>query len=258
MDKKVLYIGLAFIIIAILVLGLNLSTTSNIASGFSNVLVTQNISISSGGSAPLVLNASSSSYFFVIASLNKPANLYLFNQSGYSAWKANVSSNRTGLAEAIMLEGRGVFAVYTNAINATLPPEDVPSATPSYIFNKTGIYPAGKYYFLIDNTNGSVSTNSPITARLIYIPPLTNSSANSGIYASLGAQVQQEVVLGALFFVLFVVGIAVVIYAFLRKPKPTVPNPSLPQKLPTNMDQSYVDSLYKNIEKRKKAKKKKA
>jgi hypothetical protein len=257
-DKKILYIGLAMLAIAMLVLILNLSNTANITSGFSNVLVAQNITVPSDGFAPLVLNASNMSYFFIIAALNKPANIYLLNASGYSAWKTRASSNRTGLAEAILLEGRGAFAVYANAVNVTIPPSVGLSSTPLYILNKSGFYPAGKYYFIVDNTNGSASAGSPIQEKVVYLPPLTNSSMATGAFSSLGSQIAQEVIYGVIFFVLLVAGIVMLLYGYFKKPKNAQPDHPVSAKLPTNADQAYVDRLYKNIEKSKKAKKKKA
>jgi hypothetical protein len=258
MDKKILYIGIAVLVVALLVLLFNISNTSSIASGFSNVLVQQNISVSSGGFASLTLNSSNVSFLFIIAELSKPANLYFMNQSGYTAWSAGIGANRTGLKEAVALEGNGVLAVYANAVNATIPPQIASSAAPLYIFNQSGLYPKGHYYFLVDNTNGSESAGSPITAKFVYVPPFTNSTFTTGQFANLSSQIDSEVVYGAVFFVLLVAGIVVLLYGFFKKPKGQPPNPSVSQKLPANADQAYVDKLYQNIEKRKKAKKKKA
>jgi len=65
------------------------------------------------------------------------------------------------------------------------------------------------------------------------------------------------VAFGALFFFLLVAGIVILVYGFIKKPKTTEVNPSTSQKLPVNANQAYVDKLYQDIEKRRKAKKKK-
>lgn len=256
MDKKILYIGIAVLVAAILVLMLNVSNTSNIANGFSNVLVVKNLSVGSGNFSTVQLNTTNSSYLFIIAEANKPSDMYLLNASGFAAWKLGISENLTGVSTAKSLEGNGVLVVYANAINATIPGGLTQSSAPLYTYNESGFFPAGQYYFVVDNTNGSASYGSSVYAKIIYVPPITNSSVQSGQFATIGSQVEQEIVYGTVFFVLIIAGAVLVLYGFFKKPKGTESGTPGPQKLAANADKEYVDKLYKNIEKRKKAKKK--
>ncbi|MFI5412733.1 MAG: hypothetical protein ACHQX1_02485, partial [Candidatus Micrarchaeales archaeon] len=160
---------------------------------------------------------------------------------------------------AIALENKGALYIFKNAINATVPVGFAPiGAAPVYSTNQSSIYPKGAYYFVVDNTNGSVSANNKLQASIIYLPPLSNSSITSGPFAGLSNQINQELIFGFLFFVLLVAGVIVIIYGFIKKPKGeavAAPVYGKLQKEDKNIDQSYVDKLYKDVEKRKKAKK---
>ncbi len=262
MDKKIVYIGLGLIVIAIVLFLINIYLGSSVSSGFQNVLLTQNLTINGGAFSSVSINATNNSYFFVAAQLSKEANIYLFNSSAYKSWKSAVSSNSPvhGITAAIGLEGKGAFYIFKNTINASIPQGlGISAQNATYATNSTALYPAGTYYVVIDNTNGSASYQSQVLAHVLYLPPITNSSITSGPLAGLGGQITQEIWLGLAFFIILVAGLVVTVYGYFKKPKfaTTAATPfGKPATPGSEVDTQYVDKLYKNVDQRKKAKKK--
>jgi flagellar basal body-associated protein FliL len=248
MEKKILYIGLALIVIAIVIL----IVTTFTGAGLGQYLVTQNTTIASGHFFSLQLNSSSPSLFILIAATSNPVNMYLFNQSGFTAWNAR-ASNVSGISSAISLEGAGTFLVYKNAMNATIP-ETSYTTSPLYSSNQSQLYSAGKYYFVIDNTNGSASAATQVLAHIAYLPPISNSSLQNGPLVGLNGQLQEDIILGIVFFVFLVAGIIVLLYGFFRKPKDKTDVPPKPGKAPAASSSEEVDALYKDVGKKKKKK----
>jgi hypothetical protein len=261
-EKKIVYIGIAFIIASTVVILISGSTTSSITTGLQKYLITDNITIKSGGISSTSLSIPANSFIFAFVDLNRSANIYLFNNSAYGVWKneTNTANSPTGLENAKSLEGAGAFAIYRNATNATIPSGLGSSgSTPLYSVNQSQLFANGTYYFIIDNSNGSASSGSVVKGVIEYLPPFINSSFSSGVFAGLGSQLSEAVTLGIIFFVLFIVGIILVIYGLIKQPKNTsLPPPKTEQtgKLETKADQQYVDQLYKNIDGKKRKKKK--
>jgi hypothetical protein len=276
MERRIFYIGVGLLIAAVAVLIINGYFASGLASGLQNILIMKNLTINSYNFSSIAISSTNSSYLFIIAAANKPVNMYLFNGSGFFNWQhyalppiipcpINATTNTatcthipkpSGLSRAIALEGKGAFVIFKNATNVTIPQSISSTTTPLYASNST-LYPPGTYYLVIDNTNGSASSSTQLQAKVVYLPPINNSSITSGPLSSFGSQLTQEIGLGIVFFILLIAGIAVLIYGFLRKPKDSGMPPPLPSKprLKGEADREQVDQLYKDIEKREKAKK---
>jgi hypothetical protein len=255
------YIGIAFIIAAIVVILISTGTTSNIGTTLQQTLIVNNLTIKSGEIASTPININANSFVFAFITLTKPANIYFFNNSAYKIWinETNTTNSPTGLKNAENLEGAGALIIYRNTTNATIP-TNLGSVNSSLLYstNQSQLYPKGTYDFVIDNSNGSASRSSNFAAKVAYLPPFTNGSLSSGPLAQLGSQIDQEVVYGVLFFLLFVAGIIIVIYGLIKEPKDkqaSVPKNDQPQKLETKADQQYVDELYKKVDAKKKRKK---
>ncbi len=260
MEKKIVYIGLGLIVLSIIVLLLSSGTTSSLSQSLQSSFLTQNITVQAHNFASIQLNATNSSYIFVIGVMNNPANFYLFNSSAYSKWTSYIqtANSPSGLTKAISLEGNGVSIIYRNQTNVSIPSgTGFVQTTPFYAISNQSMFRKGTYYAVIDNTNGSASEANPVKASFVYLPPITNQSLASGPFSSFSKQLNQEILYGLAFFILIAAGIIVLIYGLIKKPKTPGGGQPSQQKVNPKADQQYVDNLYKNVDKNSKNKKKK-
>lgn len=229
MIKKLVYIGIAVMIIAAVVifgsgllfknsLGKNLSTTNATVQPDSFA----DIPISNYNSNTLLLYVLTSNY----------TNIYVLNTSTFSAWSGYVMShgNASGYA---YVEGLHVNSSYVlqdkNSAVVPIPPA-----------NGTR-----NLYVVIDNTPGSKSSGSSITAFISYVPLESSSVIIYGL-----AEVVAFIVLGA--------GLIVMIYGALKKGAPRPEDIMAASNNPKEQKQNeYVNQLYKDVGKKKKNKKKK-
>jgi hypothetical protein len=261
MNKKIVIIGLLLVLASIGVLFIGGNLVLNNASLVSNQLKSANLTISAGNFSYVQLGATNASFFVLLAKLSNNANFYVFNQSGFSAWSAGVHSARgaSGIRYAISLENKGAFMIYKNTSTPSVPP--LVSSDPSLIFayNSSIPYPQGSYYFVVDNTNGSASSQMLMNAQFVYAPPINNQSIKSGALGSIpAALVNNELLVGGVFFILLVAGICVTLYGLVKKP-PETPVDMLKKNtnaipVSSKVDPKYVDALYRGVGKKRRAK----
>lgn len=255
MDKRLVYIGAAFLIAALLVFMVNNSLNTSILQGLQNLSVTQNMTVqkASFSSVTLPLPNDAQSFYVLLANFSKPVNAYLFNSSAYTSWSNAVSSNTPvpGLAKAVSLEGNGTFFIFRNASLASVPAilNGVSNTVNVYMTSPNATYKPGTYYFVIDNTNGSASTNSVVYARVKYLPPVTNSTIQTGAYGALSNEFQTAIELGAVFFFALVVGTVILIIGLMRKRKgeAEIPPPGREKLEKDEVNPEYVEKLYRGI-----------
>ena len=175
------------------------------------------------------------------------------NSSGFAAWKSliPVGSNITGLSRALTLTGSGVLGIYANTTLVSVPQIQNFTSAPSA--NAPSSYPAGRYYIVEDNTQGSPSYNVPVTSEVIFPNYLVNGTSSN----TLSTKFTSEVVTSSEFaFVALVIGVAgfiVLIYGFISKPKAiaaaaVASKPSASGKASGSKDpqkEKEIDELYK-------------
>ncbi len=245
MKKRVVYSGIIVLVIGIVVL----LVSGNLA--HSILPVTQyNVSVGKGSYTEMSTNITNSSRFFMIFESKEYTNLYLFSSSAYSKWQAYITGNKnaSGLLKAQQLEGNGTEAIFANVVIATFPEVVNKTSSASYSTNISKIFP-GEYYIVIDNTNGSKSSSMSFNATVL----LPEAGYLSGKISG-SSSLTELAVLGLVMIALFILGLVLVIYGLISKPKTGIGtlniNPS------DRVSNEYVDELYKGIGKGKKGKNK--
>lgn len=233
MDKKIVLIGVALLIVAIILFFVSgyLST-----SGVKENVRASNITVKADGYTYLPVSYRSNlSVLAVYALLSGPTNFYLFNQSTYQKWSTYMNSNSSanGYNYAVSL---GVNKAYLQQnVSVTVLPLDVKEPVVNDYFQQL-------IYVVVDNTHGSKSESQTINATLSYLP-LSNSSVVG--FAALG---YATVLLG-------LASIILIIWGALKKPKVVaVPGTAPKSKVSTKEQQQkeYVDRLYKGVKDKKK------
>ncbi len=200
--KKILYIGLALVVIGIAVAFLSPGVA--LPAIFPSP-VSHNITVMAGalGSLPIYLNESG----LAILTFNSsaPVDFYLTNSTAFASISAASQTNSSPRLAAIGLEGNGVYELYQSSTSGVFPYTNLPNVTaPAYLLNVSLLQP-GTYYALFYNTGNA---SARVSAALL---PLSLSAIQSG-----------ETSIGAYFGVaaiLFIVGVALSIFAFVSKGK---------------------------------------
>ncbi|MCW6160043.1 MAG: hypothetical protein LVQ95_03085 [Candidatus Micrarchaeales archaeon] len=252
MIKKIVYVGLIFLAAALIIFLVSGSISSAISQNLQGLSLTQNLTIPQKSFSFVAMPLTNASTFYIaVGNFTKPLNVYLFNNSAFLSWKGSLTGNTPAnpLAAAVGLEGKGAFFIYNSVTVATIPAYlGSANITPLYSTSLNKTYAAGNYYFVMDNTNG-ISSSMSVNATVAYLPPLTNSSLKSGAFANIGSEFQQEVYLGVFFFIFLVVGVVVIVWGIMKKPKSEAEAPAYGWK-PAKKDEvnpNYVNQLYKNV-----------
>lgn len=234
MMKKLVYSGLLLILISIIIFfAANFALSGNMASNFPS----KNITLPSDSSSYMLLNTSDAPTSIVSAALSSAVNLYVFNTSNFDLWQHHMASNASanGLKYAQSLYPANSSFIFANT--ALLLP-----ANASGVLPKNKLY-NNSIYFVIDNTNGSSSSNKTVNAKVVY---LVLDSAILTRYRSLA---NNQMYAGIIALALFIAGIVTIIYGLV---KADVQGPSV--QVPTSKkaaSKDYIDSLYKNVSKQK-------
>lgn len=255
MQKKIVYIGVALLILALIVFLESSSltntalqnTTQNITQSLQRSSVTQNVVVQSDSFYVLPLPITNTTAFFLaVGNFSSRVNAYLFNGAGFGAWNSIVSGNTMaiGLNSAIDLEGRGALIIYRNVTFASVPPYiQEANVTPIYMSNAS-IANVSTYYFVIDNTNGSASSSKQVDVTTKF-----GSFQSSALSSLSGLQTAFD--LGLVFFVLLVAGLLALVLGILRKPKGDAEMPPVGMKLKKDeVNPAYVNRLYRNLRRR--------
>ncbi len=205
MRKKIVIIGLVLIVAAFI---------ASFLLSYINPFMYMNTTISGNGffSINFSMPSNTSSALFMFAGrFNKSINFYSFNLTAFQKWKALVGANpANGLSYAKALEGNGTLAILTNVTSIALPAEhNITNATLVYSSNRS--VSNETEVFVMQGISGITN------ASIAYIPPVTASTlskypsiSNAIYYMGLGS-------LSAI--VLFIVGLGMIIYGLIKKPK---------------------------------------
>ncbi|MGC8478683.1 MAG: hypothetical protein ACP5NE_02015 [Candidatus Micrarchaeia archaeon] len=246
MKKKVVYSGIIIIIVGIAVLLLSGSMARSI------LPITQsNFTVAKSSYVAMPTNITNSSRFFMIFESKSYTNLYLLNTSAYAEWHSYINGNKnaSGLSKALTLKGKGAEAIFANVIIATFPILANKTSEALYYSNISKV-PPGNYYIVIDNTNGSKSSAESFNATVL-LPEISFLSGKTNGNSSL----TELAVLGLVMITLFILGLVLVVYGLISKPKTT---PGILNVEPGDrVSNEYIDELYNGIGGNKKGKKRK-
>lgn len=231
MRKKIVYIGLLLMALSVALFVSVSSSSLNVPHG-QQLVENMTIPVLGYKAMPITANGTSAIEFYTASS--SASNVFLFNQSAFTAWNSSMPSQPyNGLKLAESLEGMGAMVIYSGTPAALVPP--TLSYPPAYISNalneSTGVVPAGAYYAVIENMNGTLVNANPINATFVYLPAVTSKLASQS-FIRFSAE-------GIAAILLFVAGIVLAVYGAMR------PSPAQAAKgVPT---QAEVDALYHGI-----------
>jgi len=248
MRKRIIYLGLLFILFSAVVLAISAFNIQNM--GSSNIYnitnpTIKNVTVKGAGfiSIPIRLNGTSTLAF--AATLYNRSNLYLMNNSAFLSWSSSNSVN--GLAKALALEGGGIIAIYRNVSSAIFPTSTLPglnnaTSAPDYEISSAinGTLSGGDYYILIDNTNGSASYAHEVPANIQY---LAYSQSTSLSILKDSSSLSSFLLTSSISVLFFVVGFALVIAGLVMKSKDK-------QGLGVDVSDEQLNELYKGVVKR--------
>lgn len=233
MRKKLVYIGVGLLIIAIVLFVISGYLLSG---GLSKSIVLTNLTVGAHGFSDVpVIYGNNATALAVYMLVESPANLYVLNGTTFSTWSNYVKSNKnaSGLNYVKTLNVNSSY-IFQNKTVEVVPIRISKSAA----YNNT--LPANKLYIVIDNTFGSKSTSTPINATVSYLP-LDES------------RLLISAVLGYGVIIIGIAAIIVIIYGFIKKD----PNQGMPTTIggkPVAKNQNekdYVDQLYKGVKTKK-------
>ncbi|MGI0100926.1 MAG: hypothetical protein ACREBH_04405 [Candidatus Micrarchaeaceae archaeon] len=224
MEKKIVFIGIGLLVIAIVVLLLSVFLLSG---GVSKDITTANTTVAAHGFSDVPITYYGNTTIIAIyAIMGNATNIYVLNASDFSAWSGHMNStasNTSGIAYAQALGVNGTY-VYSNVSNIVIP-------IVLKEFSKGGGH-SGKAYLVIDNTLGSKSYANAVNATISYFP--LNSST-----LLLGDALGYGVIIAV------IAAIILIVWGLFKKPKADASNPKVKEK--DKNDKVYVDRLYKGI-----------
>lgn len=237
MKKKLVYAGLAMIAVAI-VLFLSAGYVGYSLNGAAGALpaVSVNKTIASNSFAYVAINTSDAQTVVVSAALNAPANIYMFNAADFHSWEG-LEASGGGLAAAQAENPEGNF-IYEGT-QLIMPMNASKVFLPNDTYNNT-------LYVVVDNTQGSASSNTSIDARVVYLA--LNANLLAQYRSKLGVPYELVAAMSIIAIVLLIGGIAVVIFGAMKKDVQQEPSP-FARKDDGESSESYIDALYKDVSK---------
>ncbi len=232
MRFRTVLIGIFIIIAAFVVGGV---TASNALMNLQN-FGTQSFIIAPARTVYLQLNVTNSSLVIVTYRASAGVDFYFANETGFGLMRPYLNSSANLTGEASKLYGSGILLAYINSSSGTFPYNALePSASaPAFHVNNTLTVMAGNYYAMIVNARNSTVNISMVSD----VTPNPERSVASLSVAGIGV------------LAIFVFGIAVLIYGIMQKPPKKEP-------LKSAVTQEQIDKLYANVDKGKKAHRKK-
>lgn len=235
MKKKIVLIGVALLVLAIVFLAID----STIGIGGSKP-TTSNFTVGADNFSYLPVEYNSSIAILAIETLlSSPTNIYILNGSAFSAWSSRIKGNSSadGLA---YIEKMGVNSSYvaSNRSIATIP---ISLEGNKVLQNNLTL---NKIYVVIDNTHGSKSYATQVNATVSYLT-IVSTKVSSTLAISL--------VFSVGFILLLVAGIIVIVYGILKKDvENAAQGAAKGVSAKEQKDKEYVDQLYKGIKSKKK------
>ncbi len=249
MRKKLIYSGLLLLAAATAVFlsagYVNRALGGGMTSDVPTVIV--NRTVPSNGFAYVAINTSDAQTVIVSAALSAPVNVYLFNASGFGSWQQLVSA--AGGSAGGLGSARGLYQS-----NSTFVFEQTQLLLP---VNASKVLPGNQLYnssiyVVIDNTEGSASSNAAVSARVMYLG--LDEALMAEYRGQLGYPYGTAVGMGLASILLFLGGVTLVVYGVMKK-EPQAARVAETLKNSEYASESYIDALYKDVDKRTKHRK---
>lgn len=221
MLKKITYIGVALMLIALVVI---IVTALLLNHTIGSKLERYNLTVGAHNYTyvKIVQNTTLVSMVYEVSS--GPSNLYVVNSSVLAGMKAYLSGNPSASAYSYITSAKvDPNDTQLNSTHAAVTLYNLPSKAA----NKTDVL-----YVVLDNTKGSSSATSALNATVLFV----KFNPSAGIAYSLTYIVC---------IIVFIAGIVVTVYGLLKKDS-VVGDVTKPMG---KDDQEYIDSLYKNVDK---------
>jgi len=187
MRKKIIYIGILFVIASLAIAYQGASTLFQIPTYYSTrVVIVPNVTASS----PFTYNESA--YITLIFNSTSPIDFYVANESAYDQIK------NLGLSTNIE-QIKGISEIKLNAYNGIFSSLIAPNQSSVLLYNISNLK-NGTYYALFENTG-----NKTANITILYILQKKNSSFNT-IYGY-----------GGVSAALLIIGTVLIVYGFLKK-----------------------------------------
>ena len=238
MKKKFLYIGIGLFVAAMITFALSQS----LIGVQSPSLQTDNFTTGAGNFSYTGVNISAVGGIFALIKSSAPLNVYLFNGSAFQQWKSAMAVDReNGGAKAISLEGRGAVIIYENSTLVSIPPvANSTGVTPAYdAGSSNSTFSPGEYYFVMDNSKGSSSSNTVVSSRIIFVPTLNSKEEAALKGGHLPGFIVDAAIEGGVMLLLFIGGIVSLVYGIISKEKTDGEE--------TEKISKEIDDLYKNV-----------
>ncbi|MCL5239385.1 MAG: hypothetical protein M1286_02855 [Candidatus Marsarchaeota archaeon] len=200
MRKRILYLGLALIVIGVAIAFL--SPGIALPSIFPSP-VPHNLTVAPLSSRYVAVGLNQSGLTVLTFNSSSPIDFYMTNSTAFSLISASSSANYSPRSEALSLEGNGVYEVYENSSTGVFPYTNFANlSAPSYLENTTFLLPGAYYAFFYNTANRTAN----VTVDTL---PLALSSIRSG-ESSIGIYVGVAIIV-------FFIGIGVSLYALFAK-----------------------------------------
>ncbi len=232
MQKKLVYVGVLAIVAAAAIFMLSVAAQPTITGTAKQLVENFTVPMLRYNATPFATNGSE--VYELFAETNMSSNVFIFNTTGFDAWqKATAGAPYNGLEAALSLEGRGALVIFSSVKSASIPA--ALSNTPEYLSNtinaSSGVLPAGTYYAVVENMNGTKPNPAQLNVTLVYI---------YGISSRLPSQVGMLVSAGSIAaMALFVVGLLIVVVGAIRAGPPSAAASAITQE--------QVEALYKGV-----------
>jgi hypothetical protein len=267
MIKKVVYVGLALILISIVIAVAGSYIGSNSLQGLENQVSRQNLTIAADTFQYLQLNNPNASSLVVIAEHSSaPVNVYLFNSSAFAQWKAAMSSNAvvSGIHDALEFKGKGAFYVFDNSTMALMPyngtttyqasQQNATGLSPHPLYYPSSVLlPVGTYYLVIDNGEGSASMSQSVSSKVAYSAPIPEQNVTNLVISPVAKELAFAAAFGTVVFLMFIAGAVITIWGVFKRPAEygqVGETQKPPEKADAKEMQKYIDKLYSRVGKR--------
>ncbi len=234
MIKKFIYYGVFIVAVAIIVL---LAAGSSVSGNLMGNIPVENVTVPSNSFTYALINATGAQTAIVSVIASSTVNIYVFNASNFDLWISHMTGNASanGLEYAQAIYNNASQFIFANTL--MMAPANV-----SLALSNGGLYNRSAYV-VVDNTNGSPSSIKTVRARVVYV---VLNSATTKKFRSLA---DRQLYIGTASVLMFLAGVILVIYGAMKK---EVQAPA--GQVPTGKKEAskeYIDSLYKNVIKRK-------
>ncbi len=190
MDKKIVYIGIGLLVLAILMIFVAPSVAFQFNTSTFNTTLKPNQTLS------VPINLTKLSIMLIVYQANYSINFFVLNNSAYSA-----ASKGNFYSKAVSHEGNGTLEIELNTLSGTFPEQLANASAGDYVYKNATLLPAGRYYLVFQ---GNAINSTPLAYQIN-----TNNSFSSNLLPIS--------IIGLIFIIGLVGGIIAIGYGLMKK-----------------------------------------